>query len=74
MEIKYNTVTEYNNAVFINSQRIPYVLNDSISFDSDNQTVTLSLVASKYERVFENVDTEVPGYQLEDHVEDSFQD
>ena len=53
-----NIITEYDNALFINDYRVPFVLNDSVVFDKENGQVTLTIAVSDYYRVFEQMEVE----------------
>ncbi|MEQ9763224.1 hypothetical protein ABPS01_00860 [Streptococcus sp. ZJ151] len=47
-------IIEYNDALFIDNQKIPYVVKDSIFFDSEDDIISISIVARSYQRIFEN--------------------
>ncbi|MCU0082586.1 hypothetical protein [Streptococcus danieliae] len=53
-----NIITEYDNALFINDYRVPFVLKDSVVFDKENGQVTLTIAVSDYYRVFEQMEVE----------------
>ncbi|HFU4109718.1 TPA: hypothetical protein ACGO7N_000803 [Streptococcus suis] len=46
-----NRVIEYDNALFINDYRVPYVLKDSVEIDKTTMQVTLTIAVSEYHRV-----------------------
>ncbi|CYU69658.1 TPA: hypothetical protein TZN93_001956 [Streptococcus suis] len=46
-----NIVIEYNNALFINGYRVPYVLKDSVEIDKTTMQVTLTIAVSEYHRI-----------------------
>ncbi len=48
-----NKITEYDNALFINDYRVPYVLKDSVEIDKTTMQVTLTIAVSEYRRIKE---------------------
>lgn len=48
-----NKVIEYDNALFINGYRVPYVLKDSVEIDKTTMQVTLTIAVSEYHRIKE---------------------
>lgn len=48
-----NKVIEYDNALFINDYRFPYVLEDSVEIDKTTMQVTLTIAVSEYRRIKE---------------------
>ncbi|HFI0084578.1 TPA: hypothetical protein ACGOR9_002296 [Streptococcus suis] len=48
-----NIVIEYDNALFINDYRVPYVLKDSVEIDKTTMQVTLTIAVSEYHRIKE---------------------
>lgn len=54
-----NKIVEYNDSLFINGQKIPFVLKDSIKLSADDEPIiTLSIVVSEYRRVFNKSSSE----------------
>ena len=60
-----NIVIEYNNALLVNNQRIPFVLEDSVKVDRKNMTVTLTIAFSEYRRIAINKEP-VEKYEFKD--------
>lgn len=46
-----NIITEYDNALFINDYQVPFVLSESVKFDRNDMTVTLTVAVSEYRRI-----------------------
>lgn len=53
-----NVITEYDDALFINDYRVPFVVKDSVAVDKENRQVTLTIAASDYFRVHEQIESE----------------
>jgi len=53
-----NIITEYDNALFINDYRVPFVLKDSVVFDKENGQVTLTIAVSDCFQVREQIESE----------------
>ncbi|MBF8970196.1 hypothetical protein [Streptococcus sp. NLN76] len=57
--MKSNKIVEYNDSIFINGVKIPFVLKDSIKLSADDEPIiTLSIVVSEYRRVFNKSSSE----------------
>lgn len=46
-----NIIAEYDNALFINDYRVPYVLKDSVEIDKTTMQVTLTIAVGEYRRI-----------------------
>ncbi|HEM3538672.1 TPA: hypothetical protein ACGO8N_000664 [Streptococcus suis] len=62
-----NIITEYDNALFINDYRVPYVLKDSVKIDKSTMQVTLTVAISEYHRIQEQKEP-VEVYKFEDNL------
>lgn len=62
-----NKVIEYDNALFINDYRVPYVLKDSVEIDKKTMQVTLTIAVSEYRRIKEQKEP-VEVYKFEDNL------
>lgn len=62
-----NKITEYDNALFINDYRVPYVLKDSVEIDKTTMQVTLTIAVSEYRRIKEQKEP-VEVYKFEDNL------
>ena len=56
-------VTEYDNALFINDYRVPFVIDNSVVVNHNDKIVTLSIAVSEYELIREKKEP-VQTYEL----------
>lgn len=62
------TVTEYDNALFINDYRVPFVIDNSVVVNHNDKIVTLSIAVSEYERIREKKEP-VKTYEFKDNLQ-----
>lgn len=46
-----NIIIEYDNALYINNYRVPYVIKDSVKVDNVNNEVSLTVAVSEYRKI-----------------------
>ncbi|MFV8064273.1 hypothetical protein ACMZ5S_07430 [Streptococcus pluranimalium] len=46
-----NIITEYDNALYINNYRVPYIVENSIKVDNVNNEVSLTVAVSEYRKI-----------------------
>lgn len=64
-------IVEYNDAFFIDGQRIPFVVKNSVSLNKDDDTINITIMASSYERFFENFSINTKElYDFKDNLHD----
>ncbi|MGT2895947.1 hypothetical protein ACVRZR_06150 [Streptococcus entericus] len=62
-----NSITEYDNALFINDYRVPYVIKDSVKVDQDSMQVTITIAISDYLRIHKQKEP-VEVYKFDDNL------
>ncbi|MFV8064278.1 hypothetical protein ACMZ5S_07455 [Streptococcus pluranimalium] len=64
-------IVEYNDAFFIDDQRIPFVVKNSVSLNKDDDTINITIMASSYERFFKNFSINTKElYDFKDNLHD----
>ena len=61
-------VTEYDNALFINDYRVPFVIDNSVVVNHNDKIVTLSIAVSEYELIREKKEP-VQTYEFKDKLQ-----
>ena len=61
-------VTEYDNALFINDYRVPFVIDNSVVVNHNDKIITLSIAVSEYERIREKKEP-VKTYEFKDNLQ-----